>query len=370
MTAEEIYSLFIVCIGLVLNLVLFRHFPLLPANDKTKNGRTVSVIIPARNEEENLKRLLGDLQAQTLQPHEVICVDDNSKDDSARIIGSFDVSLISLRDKPESWTGKNWACHNGAIKATGELLLFLDADVRLGPDGLARLLQAYRENNCTISVQPYHDTKELYEQPSLIFNLTQLAANGTTLPWNSKLGLHGPVILISKADYEAIGGHESVRDIVVEDLALGQKLKELGLSFKLYIGDPQVSYRMYSNGFRSLFQGWVKNFATGAANTSLLLFVLIFFWIGSITNSPRYLIQYAIGGNSTMVFTHGILYLVWVLVLYLIAKKIGRFNPIGLIFFPIHVLIFLIIFLVSVFTRLFDLPILWKDRVIAGKRKA
>jgi len=368
--ASDIYSLAIVCIGLLLNLVLFSHFPKLPPVRKRGYQPKVSIIIPARNEEENLSHLLGDLEAQSFKPYEVICVDDDSCDGTAKIAKSYHATLISLHNKPQGWTGKTWACQNGANLATGELFLFLDADVRLGSDGLARLIQAFNENECTISVQPFHKTEKPYEQISLLFNLVQIAANGTTLPWDATLGLHGPMIFIPKEHYKEIGGHESVRSVVVEDLALGQELKKAKLPHKLFIGDEELSYRMYSTGLKSIFQGWVKNFATGAANTSFLMFTMIFFWIGSLTNSLRYLIQYAISGNQPMLLAHVGLYLVWVIILAVISRKIGRFHPLAFVFFPILVLAFLLIFIVSLCKRLLGLPIFWKGRVVAGRKKA
>lgn len=367
--AVEIYSLVIVCIGLLLNLVLFNRFPKLPARQKSTQTPTFSIIIPARDEEQNLACLLGDLQVQSLKPDEIICVDDDSSDGTAKIAESFGATLISLHDKPQGWTGKTWACQNGANLATGELLLFLDADVRLGVDGLARLVQAYKENNCTISVQPFHKTEKPYEQLSLLFNLIQIAANGTTLPWDSTLGLHGPVILIPKTDYDLIGGHETIRNVVVEDLALGHQLKKAHLPYKLFIGDENISYKMYSSGLVSLFQGWVKCIAGGASITSLLSLFMIFLWISSIAGSPYYLAQFAISGNLPMLLAHSGLYLLWVIILYLLAKKIGRFHLLYIVFFPILIISFLFLFIFSLIKRLLGLPVTWKGRVIAGEDK-
>ncbi|NLX75252.1 MAG: glycosyltransferase [Synergistaceae bacterium] len=243
-------ELAIVLVGLAVTAILFHRFPTLPAaeRDTVANYPSVSVIIPARNEEVNLPLLLSDLYAQTLPIHEIICVDDNSEDSTAQIIAASGARLIALNTKPNEWTGKTWACQNGADAATGELLLFLDADVRLGPNGLRLLLAAYRQAGCTVSVQPYHKTEKMYEQLSMMFNLVQIAANGIGLPEPYNLGLYGPIILISRREYEKVGGHESVKNNVVEDVALGLRLKNVGLPFRLYIGNHDVSFRMYANG--------------------------------------------------------------------------------------------------------------------------
>lgn len=273
-----IIELVIALFGLALTPVLFYRFPRLPEDKEwVERIPRVSVIIPARNEEKNLALLLEDLCNQSIKPFEIICVDDESSDATAKIAKSFGVRVISLYNKPEGWTGKTWACHNGADLAKGKLLLFLDADIRLGKNGIKRLIKAYSESGRTISVQPFHCTERLYEQFSLPFNLIQIAANGTTLFKQQGVGLYGPIILISKVNYKIIGGHESVRKSVVEDMALAQRLKEAGIPYQLFVGDKEISFRMYSEGFYSLFQGWVKNISSGAGKTSRILFWMVFF---------------------------------------------------------------------------------------------
>ncbi len=186
--------------------------------------------------------------------------------------------MVSLADKPDGWMGKTWACQNGADLAKGDLLLFLDADVRLGNNAIQRLMQTYSEQHGTISVQPYHYTEMWYEQCSILFNLVQIAANGAALPKPSGAGLYGPVVLISKADYNKIGGHKSVRNCIVEDMALGQRLRDAGIPYSLFLGDKEIAFRMYTEGIRSLFQGWIKNIAACAAKTPKTLFWMVFFW--------------------------------------------------------------------------------------------
>ena len=112
-------ELAIVLVGLAVTAILFHRFPTLPAaeRDTVANYPSVSVIIPARNEEVNLPLLLSDLYAQTLPIHEIICVDDNSEDSTAQIIAASGARLIALNTKPNEWTGKTWACQNGADAA-------------------------------------------------------------------------------------------------------------------------------------------------------------------------------------------------------------------------------------------------------------
>jgi len=119
----------------------------------------VSIIIPARNEEKTLSFLLSSIQSQTVKPHEVILVNDQSDDGTEAIARKFGVKIINTESLPEGWLGKNWACYRGADSATGNLFLFLDADTTLEPGGLERLLACYLKYNGVVSVEPYHKIK-------------------------------------------------------------------------------------------------------------------------------------------------------------------------------------------------------------------
>ncbi len=356
--------------GLFLTAVLFFRIPRLPElRADAKPYPLISVIIPARNEEMNLPLLLEDLKAQSLQPFEVICADDASEDATARIAADAGARLVSLKEKPDGWTGKSWACQNGADAASGSWLLFLDADVRLGRDGIRRLAQAAADPGCIVSVHPYHRTVRVYEPFSLLFNLVQIAANGTALPKPLDIGLFGPVILIPKAEYDAIGGHRSVRSSVTEDIALGGLLRKSGLPFMVFTGDSELSFRMYGGGLRSLLQGWSKNMAAGAAKTPLLLFAAVFLWITSLTSVPLQLILTASPVRMPWLVFYGILYAAWVLVLTRLARRIGNFPLWVTICYPAALLVFLGVFAVSGFRRLFRLKSTWKGRAVAAEEK-
>ena len=103
----------------------------------------LSIIIPARDEERNLGLLLHSLSQQTLKPHEIIVVDDHSTDSTAEIAKKEAGLVIPSKDIPEGWTGKPWACWQGANRATGDVFLFLDADTFLEPDGLSKIVSTY-----------------------------------------------------------------------------------------------------------------------------------------------------------------------------------------------------------------------------------
>ena len=356
----------IVLIGLAATAVLFYRFPRLPAKTvQTNTPPTISVIIPARNEEKNLGLLLGDIALAEIRPFEVICADDASEDRTAELAREYGVRLISIFDKPEGWNGKSWACQQGAEAAKGEILLFLDADVRLSKDGLSRLIRAYMANGATISVQPFHRSEKCYEQLSLIFNLVQIAANGTALGWGKPIGLYGPVVMISRSEYFAGGGHEAVRDSIVEDMAMGMHLSDLGFCFRDFVGDGDISFRMYGGGVKSLLEGWTKNLASGAARTSIPVFVLVFFWISSLISVPYHMIAALFASDWKLFALYGVLYIIWVLLIRLLSTKIGRFRVGSALLYPIPLAVFLGIFALSAVKKTFRMKVRWKGREIS-----
>lgn len=125
------------------------------------SNRALSVIIPARNEAHNPPRLLRSLAAQAVRPQEVIAVDDGSTDRTSEVARQLGATVIASQPLPENWRGKTWACHQGAQAAKGEHFLFVDADTRFEPDGLARVLSRY--DGGAFSVGPYHAVHMPYE---------------------------------------------------------------------------------------------------------------------------------------------------------------------------------------------------------------
>lgn len=362
---RDILELIIALAGLLTTVILFHQIPRLSQSRETRKiFPTLSIIIPARNEEKNLPLLLEDLSNQTISPLEIICIDDGSTDKTEEIAGSFGVKIIKVENKPGGWIGKSWACQVGADAAKGELLLFIDADVRLGPYGLKRLLTGYLESESTVSVQPYHKTEEIYEQFSLFFNLLQFAANGSALKKPYNTGLNGPLILMPRRDYEKVGGHKIIRSSVIDDVSLGLEMRKRNLPYRIYVGDEDISYRMYGDGMISLLEGWTKNFASGASKTPLYLLFLVFMWVTSLTSVPLHLISYAATGERVWIWIYAFLYALWVIILKMISKKIGKYHFWTTLIFPLALLVFLSVFAVSLFRKIFGLKVTWKGRKI------
>lgn len=360
-----IFTLSLIVTGLVCGYLLFIHFPFLSETYSKKKLSNLTIIIPARNEQENLLGILRDLKQQTVEISEIICVNDCSSDNTAEIASSNGAKVINIENKPCEWIGKSWACFEGAQASKSEVILFLDADVRLAPSAIEKLLCEYTKNRCPISVQPFHTVVKPYEQFSLFFNLIEIGANGVTTAIKGKnAGLFGPVIMIDRLTYFSIGGHKSVRTSIVDDIDMGRVLNEKNIKYKLFLGNRDICFRMYGNGLRSLAQGWTKNYATGAAKTPLSLFFLTFLWLSSLICLSIYPVYTFFTADYYAFAIYFLIYTVAVAHLLKITEKIGSFAKMSIVLFPVQLLFFLYIFFVSVLKKILRREVIWKGRKI------
>jgi 4,4'-diaponeurosporenoate glycosyltransferase len=146
---------------------------------ETQSYPSVSIIIPARNEEKSLPILLASLRDQHFTPDEIIVVVSQSEDRTREIAEREGVRTIQSEPLPKGWVGKPWACYQGAVIAKGETLIFLDADTFIEKDGLKKIVETCMERDGVVSIQPYHKTRRLYEQLSAFFNIIMMGAIGT-----------------------------------------------------------------------------------------------------------------------------------------------------------------------------------------------
>jgi chlorobactene glucosyltransferase len=232
------------------------------------------VIVPARNEALNIGRCVRSLLATQYSAFEVIVVDDHSTDATAEMalaVAPSDSRLTVLAnpDLPNGWFGKQWACTNGAAVARGTLLLFTDADTEHAPDLLPRAVNALLQSKADLlSVAGRQEMRSFWErvlQPQVFWML--LARYGGTDSVSraqrpEDVIANGQFMLLRRDAYEAVGGHEAVRDKVAEDLALAQLLHSRDYAVHLVRGDDQLSTHMYAS-LSELVAGWGKNVYAG-----------------------------------------------------------------------------------------------------------
>jgi 4,4'-diaponeurosporenoate glycosyltransferase len=352
----------------LLGFIFFFRVPLCN-NKQTKNTArpAVSIVVPARNEETNIPNLLRSLKGQIKADDEIIVVDDHSADNTDAVAEQEGARVIKSRQMPPGWTGKTWACYQGARKAAGELLAFLDADTFIEKDALDRILGNCIANDGVLSIQPYHKVFKLYEQLSAFFNLVLMAAMGsfTVLGEMIKpIGLFGPVMVLEKKLYIESGGFEKVRGEILEDLAFGAEFKKRGVKLYCYGGRGTASFRMYPGGMSQLITGWSKGFAMGAVKTSIPVLIMIIAWITGAIGTTRNLLQTGIITDSSLVTLWGLLYIAYAIQIYWMLHRIGNFKPYVALLFPIPLAFFLVVFLYSFIIIFMRKSISWKGRKI------
>jgi 4,4'-diaponeurosporenoate glycosyltransferase len=327
-------------------LLLTRLRPCAEVN-MPRPSSSASVIIPARNEEHNLPTLLRSLASQPLKLHEIIVVDDGSTDRTAEWARQLGATVIPSQPVPENWRGKTWACHQGAKSATGDLLLFVDADTWFEPGGLAHALSAY--NTGALSIGPYHAVQKPYEDLSLFFNLNMIFG---TVP----KGLFGQMLLVDRESYQRIGGHETVRGRILENFWLASQFCAAGISVRSVAGRGVLSFRMYPNGLGELIQGWTKGFASGAGQTPRGTLLLIVAWMIGLMLAP-------LGGLVTGDWLRwGAAYLLCAAQVAWFSRRAGAFRWFTAVLYPIPLIFFLVVFAWSMLRS--GKRVQWKGREI------
>ncbi|MGL5540094.1 MAG: glycosyltransferase [Erysipelotrichaceae bacterium] len=326
---------------------------------KTSLQNQYSIVIPARNEEQNIQTLLSSLCPQLDEHFEVIVVNDHSSDQTAQVAAQYPITLLDALDLPEGWTGKSWACFQGVQVAQYEHLMFLDADTCLKKDGLQRLCAQYEHNKKPLSVQPYHTISHLYEMISIPFNIIEVMADGSDRRMQKGATVfYGPCHLLSRAVYEAIGTHRATQGAIIEDLALGKLLVQHGYPPKNYCGKGAIAFQMYPDGIGSLFEGWTKNIASGALSLDLVSLFLIVGWIcgcfGAIAAFFPHPLQ---AENAFFYFAYAFQY-------YAFARMVSNLSWLGFCLFPVQMIVFAFLFVTSLIKRSLFRKVRWKGRTI------
>lgn len=254
----------------------------------------VSICIPARDEANSIERCVRSAVDQQYPNFEVIVLDDGSTDGTSNILEKLKdqfpdkLTVMSGKSKPADWLGKSWACHQLSQAAKGDILLFIDADTWLEPETASRLVRTMGHDIVDlVTVWPEQKLVTFWEKvviPLVYFALLTLLPvryvyrDPKWLPsfLSDKVSPHftaacGQFMAFKRKAYEAIEGHESVKDKIVEDVELAKNIKRAGFSMNMYHGQKAVSCRMYASQ-KELWAGFRKNFLAGF-NYNLSLFI-------------------------------------------------------------------------------------------------
>ncbi len=254
------------------------------------NPPLISVLVPAHNEEKVIEKCLKSILAQDYSNLELICVDDRSTDRTGLLVQKLfenrsNCRLVTVKKRLEGWTGKCHALDVASKLARGEWLAFLDADSSLHPKALRICLDEALERRVNlITLTPKFLLGSFWEkaiQPTLasmaaiMFPLAQV-----NNPDSPVATANGMFFMLTRKAYDRIGGHKNVRDLAVEDIGIGKRVKAAGLGLVFANGQHLLTTRMYSN-FAEVFMGWTRilsaamNYRVSTALKFLAMHILV-----------------------------------------------------------------------------------------------
>ncbi len=240
--------------------------PLLETTEVDPELPTLAVIIPARNEADNIGECLESLVRQRYPSDrlQIIVVNDGSSDDTERIArqfptGPIPIEVIEAGTLPDDWLGKSHACWVGARAASAEWLCFLDADTRHSPRLLCSVIEKARTDGIDLlSLHPQQEMLGFWERllMPIPFMTLMILLDGHAInnPESDKAMANGQFILIRAEVYERLEGHAAIRDEVLEDVAIARLVKSAGYVLKVFAGEGLIRTRMYK-GLVELWQG-------------------------------------------------------------------------------------------------------------------
>ncbi|HXQ48818.1 MAG TPA: glycosyltransferase family 2 protein [Thermoplasmata archaeon] len=326
----------------------------------------VSAIIAARNEVDELPLTLDTLLAQDAPNLEIVVVEGGSTDGTRAVIDARAprVRRVDEPPLPDGWVGKNWACWNGAARATGDWLLFLDADVRTHPSAVRTVAGwAESERADIATIAPRVEMHGFWERLVLPFYiqmvLTYFRAPCVNRAASSAAMANGQFLLIRRSAYERIGGHAAVRSYVLEDVAIARRARAAGLTLRIANAAELATTRMYRDR-HEMFEGLLKNVHGAEFSASRLVGFLAglvgFFLL------PLAVLPLGLWAGSLLLIAVGAF--LWVALFgkhVAFAHVVGGGAAYGLLF-PLAVVYYLGLVTVSLVRGRRGRPVTWKGR--------
>lgn len=326
----------------------------------------VSVIVAARNEEVDLGPCLDGLLEQSYPSLEIIVVDGASTDRTVEIARARGPRVRVLEEPPlpDGWVGKNWGCHVGASAASGAYLLFTDADVRYHPDAVrATVAWAQRERADLATLAPRIEMVGFWEKLVLPF-YTQAVLSYFRAPRMNRDGsraalANGQYFLITRDAYDRIGGHMSVRDVVLEDVQLARELRDRGGRLRIAWAPELLTTRMYRDR-HEMFEGLLKNVHDtrfSAGRQALFLAGLVgLYWL------PLLVLPLGVLATNPILIVFGSFLYVALFAKHVLFTAGIRGSAVYGLLFPVTVGFYVVLVVTSLARGLAKRPVEWKGR--------
>lgn len=326
----------------------------------------VSVCIPARNEEESIAQALDCLCESTHPKLEVLVLDDHSEDRTRYIAESFGIKVLVSEPLPDGWNGKQFACWQLANHATHSRLIFMDADVRLSPDAIERLVAEQLVSQVSLlSGFPRQVTGTLWEKiliPMMHYLLL------CYLPIDRMRSSSSPafsagcgqLFVTTKKDYMLCGGHQSIASSRHDGIQLPKAYRRKGLKTDIIDASDLATCRMYRSA-RSVLNGLLKNADEGIANPRLIFLFTVLLGMGNIAPWVLLCIGLMYGWSPWITVPALLLGLLSYLPRLLAAQQF-RQSSLGVVLHPISIVVFLALQWVAFTLKILGRQVLWRGR--------
>ncbi len=331
------------------------------AKTEIQNNDLISVLIPARNEENNIARLLDALQKLNNNIEILVC-NDHSTDKTEEIISRYQttdqrIRLIESEVLPKGWLGKNHACYQLAKQASGKYLLFIDADVVISGNIIADAVSYAKKHKLgLLSVFPKQvllTTGEKKAVPLMNYILLTLLPLifVRMSPFKSHTAANGQFMLFESKTYFELEPHKQFKNSAVEDIAISKFYKKQKIKIACLIGEERIQCRMYDS-YKDALNGFSKNIFMFFGNSPIVAFL---FWV-FVTLGIVPIIFYNI--NLILIYLLGVL-----LIQFLYAIICRQSIIITIVYFPANMFFMLRVMINALIIKK-QKNYLWKGRNI------
>ncbi len=361
------YIAALVFLEALVSFKLLWNYPKLPQAGKLQTYPLISIIVPVRNEIDNIKLCMESILNLDYPNKEIIVVDGSSTDGTYEYLKTLKgIRLIKEESLPAGWVGKNYACFLGYKASKGNFLLFTDGDTVHHKDLLKNSTSYCMEQKVgLLTLGPklgYRIFSERLILPFIVAVVTTLSGGKKVNDDNSGRWMaDGQYMLFDRKAYEKIGGHERVKGNMIEDVSLAGLIKNSGLRLRVLTAQDHFETRMHQN-FSELWESWSKNFFAFTNHRPLkasliLLYITVFYllpaavFILSLGTSIWAGVAYIIGLGKMAAVYKGL-------------RSKARFSPL----YPIAALVYFLAGLTSTLRGILGFGAHWKGRVYQSQK--
>ena len=332
----------------------------------------ISVLIPARNEEDNIKRCINSLLKQDYENLEILVLDDGSTDRTVEIVRKLakkDIRIRLYHGKPlaRGWLGKSYACQQLAGYVKGQYLLFVDADTLHFPNSVSSAVACLLKYEVdALSVFAKQIMVTLHERMIIPFgNFMIMGFMPLALIRKSRRAIFctaiGQFMLFKREVYEAIGGHESVKGKILEDVIISKQVKRCGYKFMIFDGSSNLYCRMYHN-FSEIVSGYSKVLFS-SFDYSITMISTAMVVVTAIYLMPFIMFPLGIIFDWQQIYVNIIaLQIIFILITRIMLSIRFRMKAVDILLYPLSVIYLLSLAVNSVLQFKFNIGVCWKGR--------